>query len=131
MRRAVGVLLGALALCAPAQAAADDVRIDVLSNRADVISGGDALDPRDPSPPLTVTVGDRDVTGELGSDGVGLIDGLADGPERRDREARRRHAARRSRSRTTRSAAGVRGRAGPAVDLQGGRPTRSATGRRR
>jgi len=83
MRRAA-VILGMLALCAPAQAASD-VRIDVLSNRADVISGGDALirvvRPDDAAGiPLKVTVGDRDVTSAIGSDGIGLIDGLDNGP---------------------------------------------------
>ena len=85
MRRGVLVVLGTLALSAPAQAAGGDVRIEVLSNRADVISGGDALvgvtRPSDAAGiPLEVTVGDRDVTGRFGPDGVGLIDGLAVGP---------------------------------------------------
>jgi len=79
--RSLAVVLGALALAAPAHAASDDISIDVLSNRADVISGGDALvrvsRPSDAAGlALTVTVGDRDLTGKFGSDGVGLIDGL-------------------------------------------------------
>src|SRR4051794_22725829 len=82
------VVLAALALAfsasAPAQAASGDLRIDVLSNRADVISGGDALvqvvRPPDASGvPFTVRVGDRDVTGRFDSDGVGLIEGLENG----------------------------------------------------
>src|SRR5689334_7907709 len=69
---------------APAQAAGD-LRIEVLSNRADTISGGDALvqvvRPQDASDqPFTVMVGDRDETGRFDSDGVGLIDGLENGP---------------------------------------------------
>ena len=77
------VVLGFAAV--PAQAASGDMRIDVLSNRADVISGGDALvqvvRPADASDqPVTVTVGDRDETGRFDSDGVGLIDGLENGP---------------------------------------------------
>ena len=78
------VVLAALALSAPAQAATGQVRIEVLSNRADVISGGDALirvvRPKDAAGmSLQVNVGRRDVTHMLGSDGVGLIDGLAVG----------------------------------------------------
>jgi hypothetical protein len=84
--RVLGVLAVLFcALCAPAPAAGGDLRIEVLSNRADVISGGDALiQVHRPSGsagvPLKVTVGDRDVTGKLDSDGVGLIDGLVNGP---------------------------------------------------
>src|SRR3954447_2593773 len=81
--RAGLVVLVALAFAAPAHAA--DLRIDVLSNRADVISGGDALvqvvRPADASGvPFTVRVGDRDETDRFGDDGVGLIDGLDNGP---------------------------------------------------
>lgn len=83
-RLAALAFLAVLACAAPAQAATGEVRIEVLSNRADVISGGDALvqvvRPADAGDlPLTVKVGDRDVTGEFGADGVGLIDGLANG----------------------------------------------------
>src|SRR3954465_12672415 len=83
--RAGLVVLVAMALSAPAEAASGDLRIEVLSNRADVISGGDALvqivRPSDASGvPFKVTVGDRDVTGSFGDDGVGLIDGLDNGP---------------------------------------------------
>ena len=82
--RVVGVLACALALPSAAQAASGNLRIEVLSNRADVISGGEALvrvvRPPDASgAPLKVTVGDRDVTGRFGSDGVGLVDGLVNG----------------------------------------------------
>src|SRR4051812_31174219 len=84
---AVFVVLVALAFSAPAtaRAASGDLRITVLSNRADVISGGDALvqvvRPPDASGvPFKVMVGDRDATGRFGSDGVGLIDGLDNGP---------------------------------------------------
>ena len=83
--RAGLVALLTLLLAAPAQAASDNVAIKVLSNRADVISGGDALvqvvRPADAKgEPVTVKVGDRDVTAKFGDDGVGLIDGLANGP---------------------------------------------------
>jgi hypothetical protein len=82
--RAGWIVLVALACAAPAQAASGDLRIEVLSNRPDVISGGDALvqvvRPADASGvPFTVKVGDRDVTRRFGSDGVGLIDGLENG----------------------------------------------------
>ena len=79
------VVLVALVYSAPAHAASGDVRIDVLSIRADLISGGDALvrvvrPPDAAGVPFTVTVGDRDETGRFGDDGVGLIDGLENGP---------------------------------------------------
>ena len=82
--RAGFVVLVALVLAAPAHAASGDLRIEVLSNRADAISGGDALvqvvRPPDASGvPFTVKVGDRDVTRRFDSDGVGLIDGLDEG----------------------------------------------------
>ena len=72
------VVLVALVLAAPAQAASGDLRIEVLSNRADAISGGDALvqvvRPPDASGvPFKVRVGDRDVTRRFDSDGVGLM----------------------------------------------------------
>src|SRR3954471_18591466 len=68
---------------APAHAAGQ-VRIEVLSNRADLISGGDALvrvrRPADAdSSALKVTLGDRDVTSAFGADGVGVLTGLANG----------------------------------------------------
>src|SRR3954454_14781259 len=82
--RAGLVLLVALVLAAPAHAASGDLRIEVLSNRADAISGGDALvqvvRPPDASGvPFTVKVGDRDVTRGFDNDGVGLVDGLNEG----------------------------------------------------
>src|SRR3954451_3183485 len=80
VRRGLVVALLAGAAASPAHAAADDVRIEVLSNRADLISGGDALVRVHPAAGLTVTVGDRDVTSVFGPDGVGLVTGLANGP---------------------------------------------------
>src|SRR4051812_30154913 len=84
VRAGLGVV-AAFAFAAPAHAASGDLRIDVLSNRADVISGGDALvkvvrPPDAAGVPFHVQVGDRDETGRFGDDGVGLIDGLDDGP---------------------------------------------------
>ena len=74
-----GVVVALLALSGPAPALADDVSIDVLSNRADLVSGGDALVRVRPAD-ATVTVGDRDVTPVFGADGVGLVTGLRVGP---------------------------------------------------
>ena len=84
MRRVLTIALFALALPASAQAASGDLRIDVLSNRADVISGGDALvqvvRPADAKGDgFRVAVGGQDVTRKFGRDGVGLIDGLENG----------------------------------------------------
>ena len=94
------VVLGALAADAPlggrpghrpgkAPAAAAALKINVLSNRADLISGGDALvqivvpSGVDPST-VTVDVGGRDVTSAFAvrADGrfLGRVDGLALGP---------------------------------------------------
>ena len=86
-RRSLMVTLAALALlagAAPAHAASGDLRIDVLSNRADVISGGDALvqvvrPPDATGEAFTVRVGDRDVTSKFDENGVGLVDGLVNG----------------------------------------------------
>src|SRR3954471_14327662 len=58
--------------------AAGQVRIEVLSNRADLISGGDALVRVRPAD-AAVTLGDRDVTSLFGADGVGLVKGLENG----------------------------------------------------
>ncbi|MEY2425567.1 MAG: hypothetical protein QOI61_1139 [Actinomycetota bacterium] len=82
--RAGLVVVVASAFSPAAAHASGDLRIEVLSNRADVISGGDALvqvvRPPDASgAAFTVKVGDRDVTGKFGKDGVGLIEGLANG----------------------------------------------------
>jgi hypothetical protein len=65
--------------------ASDPVTIQVLSNRADLISGGDALvqvnrPPGTAGEKLTVTLGGRDVTGAFNSSGVGLVTGLKVGP---------------------------------------------------
>src|ERR1700731_1001513 len=82
-RRFVFLLLG---LAAGFACAADVVRIDVLSNRADLISGGDVLVavaiPAGANASATrVTVGQRDVTAAFGvrADGryIGRIEGLA------------------------------------------------------
>src|ERR1700704_6440031 len=75
-----------LSLAAGVASAADVVRIDVLSNRADLISGGDALvavaiPAGAKASAMRVTVGGRDVTAAFAvrADGryVGRIDGLA------------------------------------------------------
>ena len=81
MRLAAALLL-AFAFAAPAAQAAEDVRIEVLSNRADVISGGDALikvhRPADAAgQALEVSVGGRGV--KLDPDGTALIEGLDEG----------------------------------------------------
>ena len=89
MSRAVQLLLlSLLFVLGPAQAAlaaGNDMSIEVLSNRADLISGGDALvqvhRPSDSAGlPLTVMVGGRDESTRFNGDGVGLINGLAVGP---------------------------------------------------
>src|SRR3954447_10461676 len=72
-----------------AHAARPALRIEVLSNRADLISGGDALVQIDRpagarSAPVAADVDGRDVTGAFSDGGggrlVGLVTGLADGP---------------------------------------------------
>ena len=95
MRSRTGLLLTALVLALvavpPASSGARVTRplvVDVLSNRADLVSGGDALvaveipDVVDPAD-VTVTVGDRDVTRRFAvrRDGrfLGLVTGLAVG----------------------------------------------------
>ena len=130
VRRAGLVVVLALLCSAPAHAASDDVRIDVLSNRADVISGGDALvqvvrPPDARSAPFKVRVGDRDVTRRFGDDGIGLIDGLDERPQRRDGDARRRPQRPDHDHEPPDRRAGVRRRAAPAVDLPGGRRGRA------
>jgi len=78
------VVLGLLAL--PAPACAEALSIRVMSNRADLISGGDALVQVDgaDSGVLSARLGDRDVTGAFARRPDGrvqaLITGLADGP---------------------------------------------------
>src|SRR3954451_25259807 len=83
---AIGVVLMAPAA---AIAAKDDVRIEILSNRADLISGGDALVQIDRPPdaataPVTADVDGRDVANAFSDAGggrlTGLVTGLADGP---------------------------------------------------
>src|SRR3954470_5889808 len=89
--RGCAALVGIVMLVAPAaaHAAARDLSVEVLSNRADLISGGDALvqidRPSDAtSAPVTVDVDGRDVTSAFGGAGggrlTGLVNGLADGP---------------------------------------------------
>lgn len=79
---------GAAATAAPAASAAV-VTIRVLSSRADVVTGGDALVEVDlpdgaSAAGTRVTVGSADVTGAFRADGagrlVGLVSGLHDGP---------------------------------------------------
>jgi hypothetical protein len=76
-------LLSAIALAAPAFAASPSPQIRVLSNRADLISGGDALVQVVPAG-AKVDVGGRDVTGAFavrpGGRYMGLVTGLANGP---------------------------------------------------
>jgi uncharacterized tannase-like protein DUF6351 len=86
----VAAVLGvALAAPAAAIAARGELRIEVLSNRADLISGGDALvqidRPRDAATAaVTADVDGRDVTQVFSDAGggrlTGLVTGLADGP---------------------------------------------------
>ena len=88
--RTVGALLLAVAALVVVPAEADAaLSVDVLSNRADLVSGGDALVAIDlPSgtdaTKVTVALDGRDVTGQFASrpDGrfEGLVTGLADGP---------------------------------------------------
>src|SRR5687768_717921 len=70
------------ALLTPAAADAATVDIEVLSNRADIVSGGDALVEVTPAG-ARVDVGGRDVTDRFAvrPDGryVGLLDGLVNG----------------------------------------------------
>ena len=70
------VATAALLLAAPACASGQ--AIEVLSNRADLISGGDAL-VRVPSDTVKVTVGGRDVTKKFNLRRRGRLTGLVDG----------------------------------------------------
>lgn len=89
MRRviaAAALAAGLLAIAPVGRAASASVRIEVLSNRADLISGGDALVRVDfpaelPAEALKVTVGRRDVTGDLSLREPGRATGLVDGLE--------------------------------------------------
>jgi len=80
--RAVGsalAIIGAAAAAATAQAATGDVAISTLSNRADLISGGDALVAVDAPKGVRITLGARDVTSAFRQQGgqfEGLIDNL-------------------------------------------------------
>src|SRR3954471_13877390 len=73
-----GVWLTLAAWAAWAMPAAAAVGVEVVSSRADEVTGGDALVRVTGPSSLRVRVGDRDVTGEL-SGGSGLIAGLQDG----------------------------------------------------
>src|SRR4051794_36035986 len=85
MRSLVVAVLIAAAAAGPAQAASRaPVTIDVLSNRADLVSGGDALvqiqRPADAATAqVKVDVGGRDVTKVFADNGGGRLVGL---PER-------------------------------------------------
>ena len=81
---AAGLLALPAAQGATATTGSGHVRILVLSNRADLISGGDALvqvvrPAGAASEKLTVTVGRRTVTSVFNAAGVGLVTGLAVG----------------------------------------------------
>src|SRR4051794_34237199 len=81
MRRAGVVALAVLAF-APSAAAADPVAIETLSNRADLISGGDALVGVDAPKGVRVALGSRDVTSKFAPhDGrlEALVEGLKPG----------------------------------------------------
>src|SRR6478672_5361603 len=90
MRSLVVAVLIAAAAAAPAQAASRaPVTIDVLSNRPDLVSGGDALvqiqRPADAATAkVKVDVAGRDVTKVFADNGggrlVGLVNGLVVGP---------------------------------------------------
>src|SRR4051812_32133410 len=73
-----GVWLTLIAWAAWAMPAAAAVGVEVVSSRADQVTGGDALVRVTGPSSVRVRVGNRDVTGEL-SDGVGRIAGLQDG----------------------------------------------------
>jgi hypothetical protein len=84
MRQAAAVFVAVvLSWCGVQVLAQDALTITVLSSRADMVSGGNALIAVAPSGPgLVVTVNGRDVSAMFRDDGaraVGLIDGLAVG----------------------------------------------------
>src|SRR5437764_10691234 len=98
MRRAVVCAVVAFALSSPAAALAHRgaPRIVVLSNRADLISGGNALVAVRPRS-ARVTLNGADVTSELQAHRgrlVGVITGLVDGRNRLVAHARRGRSAR-------------------------------------
>jgi Tannase-like family of unknown function (DUF6351) len=81
---AAGVLLAPLPPSAPAAEPPDDLRIEVVSNRADLISGGDALvavhlPDGVPISSLTVRAGGRDVTDAFDRRPTGRIEGIVTG----------------------------------------------------
>jgi len=90
MKRRIVAALGALSVSvvgfAGVQATIDPTEITVLSNRADLVSGGDALVEISPSLPTgsIVTLGGADVTSSFGltSEGrtMGLLTGMSVGP---------------------------------------------------
>ena len=71
----------ALIAAGPAHAATGDVRIEVLSNRADLVSGGDALVQiaRPANARVTADVNGRDVTSAFSTSGSGRLVGLVRG----------------------------------------------------
>jgi hypothetical protein len=83
MARLTVAVMAVLTLAAPAAQAADAPQIDVLSNRADLISAGDALvaiDIGSAEPAgVKVTIGDRDVTDAFALRPNGRYEGLVDG----------------------------------------------------
>jgi Tannase-like family of unknown function (DUF6351) len=83
MARLIVAVMAVLVLAAPAAQAADAPTIEVLSNRADLISAGDALvaidiGSADPAS-VKVTVGDRDVTDAFALRPNGRYEGLVEG----------------------------------------------------
>src|SRR3954464_1947380 len=78
MRNIVGSLCIAGLLITGTAQAATAPRIDVLSNRADLISGGDAL-VRVTPPASEVTVAGRDVTSAFAITDAGTYEGLITG----------------------------------------------------
>src|SRR3954462_12001324 len=75
-----GSLVGALASAAAAPAA---VHIKTLSNRADLVSGGDVLvhitAPARKLSALTITAAGRDVTGAFTARGASTLEGIVSG----------------------------------------------------
>ncbi len=87
-RRLLASLLGLFILATAAVARADELAIEVLSNRADLVSAGDALvevivPPDVTATDVNVSLNGSDVTGAFGLDGsgrfLGLVNGLAIG----------------------------------------------------
>jgi hypothetical protein len=83
MARLIVAVMAVLALATPAAQAADAPTIEVVSNRADLISAGDALvaidiGSADPAG-VRVTVGDRDVTDAFALRPNGRYEGLVEG----------------------------------------------------